>query len=425
MTSQFFPHTHSQALINNFISQGEGMGQSRGGVTHESGSLQTRTQASTPNGKGSPDNGESGQSIRHGLDKDDAPGEDVGGAPLVPPPAPTGWVSEITNEILYLTDQVASVALFGPIGVGKSFVARTVLEDDRTKAKFGESRYFLCCDDIANSLDGFLRRISDAIHTTPTQLESCLLTSPPLILLLDGIDCVLDPLALEAQEICAMIEDFSRFEHICLVTTSRMYPDIHGFQRVEVPTPPEGDARDVFYNLCDLARSPAVDSLIAKLDSHLFSIELLARTIRENSWNEEMLVKAWDDRTSVLRTDYYQRLKDTIEPVFHSPRIKELGTSARDVLGAVASFRSGIREHQLEGIFRGTGGVREVVDVLCRFSLIYRKDGVLTMLSPLKFYFLESMIVYAETEEVIRWGPDCMPARGGTSSSLDPFRSFR
>ena len=54
-------------------------------------------------------------------------------------------------------------------------------------------------------------------------------------------------------------------------------------------------------------------------------------------------------------------------------------------------------------------------------SLVYRQDGVLTMLSPLKFYFLESMIVHAETGEVIRWGPDCMAAPGSMSSSLDPF----
>ena len=272
-----------------------------------------------------------------------------------------------------------------------------------------------------NSLDGFLERVSDAIHTTPTQLESCLRSSPPLILVLDGVDRVLDPLIPEAGEICATIEEFSRFGHICLVTTSRMYPNIHGFHRVEVPTPPEGHARDVFYNLSNLARSPVVDTLVAKLDFHLFSIELIARTIRENSWDEETLMKAWEDRTSLLRTGYYQRLKDAIEPVFCSPKIKELGALARDVLGMIASFRSGVEEHKLEGILQGTGGITEVVDLFCGFSLVHRKDGVLTMLSPLKFYFLESMVEYAETAEVTRWGLDCMSASGGTSSSTNPF----
>ena len=164
-----------------------------------------------------------------------------------------------------------------------------------------------------------------------------------------------------------------------------------------------------------------MDTLIAKLEFHPLSIEVVTRTIREGGWDEEMLLKAWDDPKGVLKTAYYRSLEDVIEPVFGSPRIKELGTTAREVLGAIASFQNGIEEHQLEGIFHGTGGVREVVDVLCRFSLVHRQNRVLKMLSPLLFYFLESMIVYAETEEVIRWGPDCMPARGGTSSQLIPF----
>jgi hypothetical protein len=113
----------------------------------------------------------------------------------------------------------------------------------------------------------------------------------------------------------------------------------------------------------------------------------------------------WDNPKGMLRTTYYETLKNTIEPVFRSPRIKELGTAARDVLEAIASFRSGIEEQQLEGIFCGTGGVREIVDVLCRFSLVYRRNGVLKMLSPLQFYFLESMID----------NPAILPSVGGTS----------
>ena len=334
----------------------------------------------------------------------------------VAPPVPVNWFSHIIGEILDLTDQVASVALFGPIGVGKSFVAHTVLNHDRTKAKFGENRHFIRCDNLQNALESFVERLADAIHTNTTELESRLRSSPPLILFLDGVDSVLSSLDPEVDEIHARIEEFGSYEHVCLVTTSRVYPDIHGFHRVEVPTPSKDGARDIFYTLCNLDRSPAMDTLVTKLDFHPFSIELVARCIRENSWDEEMLLKAWGDRNSVLIAVYYQSLKDAIEPVFCSPRIKMLGTTARDVLEAIASFRSGIGEHQLEELFHGRGGIREVVDVLCKFSLVYRRDGVLKMLSPLRFYFLESMLAYAETEEAIEWGPDCMRAEARTSS---------
>ena len=343
----------------------------------------------------------------------------------VPPQVPVHWFSQITGEILDLTDQVASVALFGSIGVGKTFVAHSILDHDRTKAKFGENRHFIRYDDLSKSPESFVERLADAIHTNTTQLESRLRSSPPLILFLDGVDSVLNSLDPEVEEIYAMIEEFGSYEHVCLVTTSRIYPDIHGFHRVEVPSPPEDGARDIFYTLCNLDRSPAMDTLIAKLDYHPFSIELVARCIRENKWDEEMLLKAWGDQNSALRAIYYQSLKDAIEPVFCSPRIKELGTTARDVLGAIASFQSGIGEHQLEGLFHRRGGVREVVDVLCKFSLVYRRDGILKMLSPLQFYFLESMLVYAKTGEVIKWGPECMPAKGCMSLSLGSFCACR
>ena len=204
-------------------------------------------------------------------------------------------VSEIAKEILDLTEQLASVALFGSIGVGKSFTALTALNHDRTKAKFGENRHFLQCDDIANSLESFIECLCDTIHIDATQLESRLHSSPPLILLLDGVDSALDAPVPEAEEVHARIEELGRYEHVCLITTSRMYPDIHGFHRIEVPVPPENDARDIFYSLCHLGRSPAVNTIVAKLDFHPFSIELLARTIRENRWDEETLLKAWNE----------------------------------------------------------------------------------------------------------------------------------
>lgn len=75
------------------------------------------------------------------------------------------------DEILDLTDQAASVALFGAIGVGKTFVARSVLDHHRTKVSFGENRHLLRCDDLPNSLEGFLECLSEAIHTDPAQLQ--------------------------------------------------------------------------------------------------------------------------------------------------------------------------------------------------------------------------------------------------------------
>ena len=305
------------------------------------------------------------------------------------------------NEMLDLTDQLASVALFGPIGIGKSTVALTLLHQNQTQVKFGTNRYFMRCDDITNSLEGFLGCLSEVISTDRTtdvaQIRSRIRSSPPLLLLVDGVDFILDPLAPEAEEISATIEEFGSYDHVCLVTTSRMNPDIHGFHRVEVLTLSEDGARDAFYSLCNLDRSPVVDNLIARLDFHPLSIGLLASYIRENGWDEEMLLKAWvDDQGSALQTNYYQSLKDAVEPSLRSPTIQDLGTAVRDALEAIAVLPGGVRESALDRMFPEIVGVGKVVAVLCDLSLLYRKDGFLNMLSPFRFYFLESMqpVVY-------------------------------
>ena len=335
--------------------------------------------------------------------------------PALPQPPTNCFPREgILNDILDLTDQVASTALFGSIGVGKSFVALTLLHHNRTKVKYGRNRHFMRCDDLTNSLDGFLERLSDAIGTGRTadieQLRSYFVSSPPLILLLDGVDAILDPLASEAEEILATIEEFGCYQQVCLLATSRMYPEIPGFRRLEVPTLPGEDALGAFYGLCNLGRSSTVDSLIAGLDFHPLPIDLLATSVRENGWDESMLLTMWGNDQAVAPKRYQQRLKDAVEISFRSPTIQHLGTAARATLEAIAAYPSGVEERKLENLFPSITGVAVAVNILCKFSLLYRQDGFVKMLSPFRFYFLDSMFEPAQCVEIVRWGPDCNPA---------------
>ena len=333
--------------------------------------------------------------------------------------------------MLDLTDQVASTALFGPIGVGKSSVALTLLHHDRTKAKYGPRRYLMYCNNVTNSLEGFLKGLCDAIHTNNTtnmeQLRSHLESSPPFILLLDDVDSIIDSLAPEAEDISATIEEFGSYDRVCLLTTSRIRLEIPGFHRIEVPTLSESDARDAFYGLCNVDRSPAVDDLIARLDFHPLSIDFLASSVRENGWDERMLLKAWDDdQADAMKTKYHQRLKDAMEPLLLSPTIQDLGTTAPDVLRAIAAFPRGIEERRLQSTLTSTTGVEVALDVLCNLSLIYRQDGLVKMLSPFQFYFLESMLEPAQHVEVIRCDADnCNAAKGCMSHLFHLFYGFR
>ena len=280
------------------------------------------------------------------------------------------------------------------------------------------------CDDLTNSLEGFLERLSGAIGTSRTtdigRLRSHLESSPPLILLLDGVDSILDLVGPGAEEIFATIEEFGCYPHVCLLTTSRMYPEIPGFHRIEVPTFSGDDGRDAFYDLCHLGRSPAVDDLIATLDFHPLSIHLIATAIREHGWDESALLKVWgDDQTGVLKTQYHQNLRDAMEPSFRSPAIQILGATAKDMLQAMAAFPCGVEECKLEIVFPGITGVGVAVDVLCKFSLLYRQDGFVKMLSPFRFYFLDSMLKPAQHVEIIRWdAANCNAAKACMSLSF-------
>ena len=121
---------------------------------------------------------------------------------------------------------------------------------------------------------------------------------------------------------------------------NRMNPEIHGFHPVEVPTLSEGGARDTFHGLCALGGSSALNSLIARLDFHPLSIELLASCARENDWDEPMLLQACGDNT--LKTSYYPRLKDAVEPALRSPTIRKLGAVARAVFKDIATLPYGV-----------------------------------------------------------------------------------
>ena len=333
------------------------------------------------------------------------------------PPAPNNFFSreKIVNKILDRTDRVTSVALFGPIGVGKSSVALALLHNSRTKARFGPNRHFIHCSDLTK--DGFFERLSDALHTDPSQLHVRFQSSPPLMLLLDGMDSILDSPNPEARAIAAKIQAFGNYENVCLVTTSRMNPEIRGFHPVEVPILPEDGARETFYRLCNLPRSSTVDSLIARLDSHPLSIELLANFVRKNNWDEPKLLNACgDDQAYKVKTSYYGRLREAIQPALRSPTIKRLGTKGRDVLKEIAAWPDGIKEYELERKMAGTG---EVVDILGKFSLVYRQDGLVKMLFPFRSYFVGLTLVPPKTEEIVY--RDHPPAKYRESFSFNFF----
>ena len=341
--------------------------------------------------------------------------------PLPQPPANVFVRDAIIDDLLGFVERFASLTLFGAGGIGKSTIALTLLHHVRIVAKFGEYRHFVRCDGLVDSPDGFLGRLSHAIGASGvTQLWSHLTLSPPRLLVLDGVDFILDPLAPGATEVAAAIEEFGRYHNICILATSRMDVKIPDFRHVEVPSLSMDSARDTFHSCCGLGRSPAVENLLAEFDFHPLSIDLLASAARENNWDERKLLKAWDGgKTSILKASGRQSLEDNIESILLTPTIQVLGITARKTLESIALFPEEVKESKLECTFPKVRGVGEAVDALCKFSLLYRQDGFVKMLSPFRFYFAESARATNADEDIRYIGHSVVDL--GSSFSLPQF----
>ena len=301
----------------------------------------------------------------------------------------------IVEDLLGFVERSESITLLGAAGTGKTAIALTLLHHSRISARFGHRRYFMRCRGLESSLDEFVRRLSEAIGARypkdMAQLQSHLSTSPRRILVVDGVECILDPLAPGAAGITSAIEEFSRCQNLCLLLTSKMDVRMAGFRRVKMPKLSANGAQDMFYSRCCLEGSAEVDNILEELDSHPFSIDLLASAVSENVWDKATLLEVWDGgKASILKVCGCQSPEDNIKLALCTPTIRDHGMAALETLRALAALPNGIEERELENTFPEIAGTGDATDALRMFFLVYRQDGRIKMLSPFRLYFLAS-----------------------------------
>ncbi|KAF9780525.1 hypothetical protein BJ322DRAFT_1213636 [Thelephora terrestris] len=299
-----------------------------------------------------------------------------GSIPLgeLPPPAPKAFFGRgaLIEEVVSHVAKLESIAIIGAGGIGKTSIAFTVLHDDRIKARFGDNRRFIRCEQFLASRVHFLSRLSKVIGAGVENPEDLVplrpfLSSKETLIVLDNAESILDPQGPNHREIYAVVDELCQFKTVCLCITSRITTVPRYCKRPQIPTLSTEAAREIFYGIYGNGeRSNTIDNLLQRLDFHALSITLLATTASDNVWDHDRLAKEWDEqRAQVLRTDQNESLAATIELSLTSPMFRKLGPDAHDLLGVVAFFPQGF----------------------CALSLTHRSGGFITMLAPIRDYF--------------------------------------
>ena len=207
-----------------------------------------------------------------------------------------------------------------------------------------------------------------------------------MFIVLDNAESILDTPGAEGGKIYTVVEELSRFSNIGLCITSRVTTIPSDCKRLDVPTLSIDASRRAFYRIYNSSEQPnVIDNILKQLDFHPLSVTLLATVAHRSNWNQSRLAREWERRqTGVLKTEHNTSLAATIELSLASPTFRELGPTARELLGVIAFFPQGIDEGNLDWLFPAVPDVRDIIDRFCILSLTSQSNGFITMLAPIR-----------------------------------------
>ncbi|KAG1724368.1 hypothetical protein EDB19DRAFT_1949923 [Suillus lakei] len=331
--------------------------------------------------------------------------------PTEPPSRPAMFYGrdDLVAELTNLVVNGEHIALIGPGGMGKSSLAKAILNDPLVTEKFADRRFFITYDGLDPStitFEAFVTRFAGALGiesagADPMRQISTLLRSASALVVLDNAETFEEASASSAlREIPPAIADIANIAGVVLILTSRSRRNAPNVQWITKDIPPLdlSSAQTVFFQIYRRASrsddGEEMKVLLKELDFHPLSINILANAAQQNAWSPAMLLKRWNDRHSkVLNAGKgkLQSLSDTMQLSLSSPSIQDLGEDGRRALAIIAFLPQGLNEDLTSDMLPSLPQVDAICDVLCMQSLVYRQDNFIKVLAPIRHYVRDSL----------------------------------
>jgi tetratricopeptide (TPR) repeat protein len=314
-------------------------------------------------------------------------------------------VAELTN--LVVNDE--HIALVGPGGMGKSSIAKAIINEPLVTEKFGDRRFFVTYDGLDPStmtFETFMTRFAVALGTElvgsdPLHQLSKFLHSATALIVLDNAETFEEASgSLALEKIPPAIADIADIPGVILILTSRSRRNAPNVPWITKDVPPLDlpSARTAFFRIYRRANpsddGEEIDILLNELEFHSLSINLLANAAQQNNWSPPILLKRWNDRHSKV-LDHgrgkLQSLSFTMQLSLGSPSIQNLGEDGRRVLAVIAFLPQGLNESLASDLLPSIPQVDAICDVLCMQSLVYRQGSFIKMLAPIRRYVQDSL----------------------------------
>jgi len=306
-------------------------------------------------------------------------------------------VKNIVNTLLL--PRQTHVALIGPGGIGKTTIAKAILNEEHVATMFN-ARLFITYDNVDYAqmrYETFISHIAEALQistSTRTAILNRLKSLKTALLVVDNAETFIEAGRGGFRDISQTLDEMGMLCRIIFTTrNTNTVPTNLRWHTIKVQKLDIDAAVDTFTSVYKQESiNEATTNILLELECHPLSINILANSAVFNEWSLEQLVMNWKTqrKSSILeiRKDKYHSVSFAIDLSVSCSDFNETRDQVMKLLRAVAFLPQGIHRRDLEGILKDNSAI-SIAESLCRCSLTYWRDDRLVVLSPIRMHIME------------------------------------